>query len=74
MSEMKKYALMLTEEMREKVQQSAKNRGLTMNAVIVVALENYFHQQDAVDSMNAIQRQITLEEAKRRLLEEQKPD
>lgn len=49
---MKRFNLMLTDDMHAHIQQNAENRGLTMNAVVIVALEYYFHQHEAIGSMH----------------------
>lgn len=43
---MKRFNMILTEEMHTFIQQNAEKRGLTMNAVVIVALEYYFQHHD----------------------------
>lgn len=59
---MKRFNLMITEEMHATIQKSAERRGLTMNAVVIVALESYFFQQETVDTISTLQRQLELQQ------------
>jgi len=42
---LKRMGIKVPEDMHEWLQESAERRGLTMNAVIIVALENYYNQE-----------------------------
>lgn len=50
----------ISEDMHTWIQQEAEKRGLTMNAVIIFALETYYNQQTVIPAM-----QTLLQEAER---------
>jgi len=54
MAKLKKFSLMLTEDMHTLIQNNAEARGLTMNAVVITALENHFLQTNTVDTMSQL--------------------
>lgn len=46
MVKLKKFSLMLTPDLHASLQQNAESRGLTMNAVVIFALENHFKEMN----------------------------
>lgn len=66
MANLKKTSVMLTEEMHAHIQRNAEKRGLTMNAVIIFALEYYFHHNEALGTMQAMLEQVQKEELKQK--------
>lgn len=67
MAKLKKFSLMLTEDMHALIQSNAEARGLTMNAVVITALENHFLQHNAVDAMQQLLQQMELAEQQQSL-------
>lgn len=78
MANLKKFSVMMTEEMHSHIQQNAEKRGLTMNAVVIFALEYYFHHNEALGTMQAMLDRVEQEEQKQKemlaLTSEQKPE
>lgn len=78
MAKLKKTSVMLTEEMHAHIQKNADKRGLTMNAVIIFALEYYFHHNEALGTMQAMLERVEQEELKQKgnltLSSDQKPE
>ena len=48
MAELKRLSARVRPELYEWLQQSAKDRGLTINAMIILALETYLQQQQVL--------------------------
>lgn len=54
----KRMNIKISEDMHTWIQQEADKRGLTMNAVIIFALETYYNQQTVIPSMNALLQEV----------------
>jgi len=51
---LKRMSIKVSEEMHEWLQQGAEKRGLTMNAVVIFALENYYNQEVVIPQIKAM--------------------
>jgi len=51
----KRMNIKVAEDMHEWIQKEAENRGLTMNAVVVFALETYQTQREVVPNLGKMQ-------------------
>lgn len=51
---LKRMSIKVSEEMHEWLQESAAKRGLTMNAIIIFALENYYNQEIVIPQIKAM--------------------
>lgn len=53
--ELKRMSLTVSEELYNQVVEDAKRRGLTQNAVVIVALENYFRERSLMPVLQNMQ-------------------
>lgn len=51
---LKRMSIKVSEEMHEWLQESAEKRGLTMNAIIIFALEGYYNQEIVIPQIKAM--------------------
>lgn len=51
---LKRMSIKVSPDMHEWLQESATKRGLTMNAVIIFALENYYNQETVIPQIKAM--------------------
>lgn len=51
---LKRMSLKVAEEMHNWIQAEADRRGLTMNAVVIFALETYYNQQRIIPHMDEL--------------------
>lgn len=54
----KRMNIKISEDMHAWIQQEADKRGLTMNAVIIFALETYYNQQTVIPGMQALLQEV----------------
>ena len=50
---LKRMSIKVSEEMHDWLKVEADKRGLTMNAIIIFALENYYRQTEVIPTMEA---------------------
>lgn len=58
MAELKRLSARVRPELHEWLQQSAEDRGLTMNAMIILALETYLQQQQVLPILPQLMEQM----------------
>lgn len=51
---LKRMSIKVSEEMYNWVSDEAEKRGLTMNAVVIFALETYYNQQNVLPQLSAM--------------------
>lgn len=51
---LKRMSIKVSEEMYSWVSEEAEKRGLTMNAVVIFALETYYNQQNVMPQLSAL--------------------
>lgn len=61
---LKRMNIKVSEDMHSWVQAEADKRGLTMNAVVIFALETYFAQQQVLPNMGRMLEQLEKEDKK----------
>lgn len=59
----KRMNIKISEDMHTWIQQEADKRGLTMNAVIIFALETYYNQATVIPGMNALLQEMERQKA-----------
>lgn len=55
MAELKRMSIKVSEDLYNYIQEDAKKRGLTMNAVVVFALENYVRESSVMPTLRNVQ-------------------
>ena len=58
---LKRMSIKVSEEMHDWLKVEADKRGLTMNAIIIFALENYYRQNEVIPTMEAMK--VLIEQA-----------
>ena len=61
MAELKRLNARVRVELHEWLQKSAEDRGLTMNAMIILALETYLQQQQVLPILPQLMKQFEIE-------------
>lgn len=61
---LKRMNIKVSEDMHAWLQHEANKRGLTMNAVIIFALENHYAQQQMIPNMGRMLDQLEKEDEK----------
>ena len=51
---LKRMSIKVSEEMHAWLQVEAEKRGLTMNAIVIFALENYYQQQNVMPNLSLL--------------------
>lgn len=59
--EIKRYSMNLPAEMYDKIEASAKKRGIPMSAVIIFALEKYFQEDTVMPVLENIQQLLEIQ-------------
>lgn len=54
MTELKRLGVRVRPEMHEWLTKQAESRGLTLNAIVIFALETYYQQQEVMPMLNKV--------------------
>jgi hypothetical protein len=69
---LKRMGIKVSEDMHEWLQESSERRGLTMNAIVIFALENYYNQEMVIPQIKAMGELLEKQEEELRLVNERK--